>query len=74
MDRHSRTLVSTGPCTLIVAPPTSRWGDGEGKGHLGDDLSSFHHDTLPWTPAVCPRTALFPNDSTKVHKYIVSKY
>ena len=31
VDRHSRT-VSTGPCTLTVAPPNGRWSDGEEKG------------------------------------------
>ena len=34
---------------------------------LVNNLGSFHRDTLPWTPAVCPHMALFVDDSTKVH-------
>ena len=70
VDRHSRTGEYRFLCPNGHFTEQSMERQGR-KGALGDDLSSFHRDTLPWTPAVRPRTALFLNDSTKIHKYIV---
>ena len=59
MEQHSRTVEY---CSLRCpkASPPDQLAERPKKGAVEDDLSLFHRDTLPWTPAVRPRTGLLP--------------
>ena len=47
-----------------ASPPDQRV-ERPKKGTVEDHLSSFHGDTLPWTPAVRPRMGLLPEYKDK---------